>query len=417
MRNEPPLNIAMLCLHSNPLGDLGTEDTGGMSVYVRELSLELGRAGHPVDIYTRMAGETHYCEVRLSGNVRIINLPIRETGHIPKEMLHAHLPELFEALKNYKMNHGIDYDIIHSHYWLSARVGNWARSHWNIPHVLMFHTIGIVKKIRCSEENEPPIRLITEKRLSGMCDRIIAPTAREREFLSRYYEVPDEKTGIVPCGVNLKRFRPVSREKAREQIGLAPSEPVVLYVGRFTPIKGLEGLLNAAALLLMRHDLRLILAGGSSDEEAVLRGHAKRLGILNKVIFAGRVSHDFLPVYYSAANVLAVPSHYESFGLVALECLACGTPVVSTRVGVADDIIIEGQTGHIIDTQNPRMFADALDDFLAQDVVPLSLTEEIRSSVSGFSWERVAAMVIDEYITATSCHDNYKNDHFPVTLK
>ena len=396
-----PLRIAMLSIHSSPIGELGTEDTGGMSVYIRELSQELGRAGHSVDIYTCADNRSRGNRVSLSENVRLIHLSIGHKGPVTKSMLFGHLPEVFQAFETYITGSDVCYDLIHSHYWLSGEVGGLAQSRWYMPHVVMFHTTGIAKRVACGQEREPAVRLIAEKRLARKSDRVLAATGKERDLLMKYYSVPAEKIGMVPCGVNTERFHPVSRDLARKELGLRDTRFLVLYVGRFAPVKGLSRLMAASAHLRSNPKLTFMIVGGDGRQTLALtelRRLARRASVDDIVRFQGRVEHDLLPLYYSAADVLVVPSYYESFGLVALESLACGTPVIATRVGAMDALIMDGKTGLIVDTPSPRSLASAIEKLMISNSG--KSREEIRASVLSYGWSNIASAVVREYATA-----------------
>lgn len=393
-----PLRIAMLSVHSCPVGKLGTQDTGGMSVYIRELAREMGRRGHLVDIYTRSHGSGCDRVVDLGTNVRLVHLGAGNGEAVNKAGLFPCLEDFFRELEASRSSEALRYDLVHSHYWLSGRVGWWAQERWRIPHLLMFHTLGAVKNALFHRQVEPELRIVTEKQLAADCDRILAASEREKEHLVRFCGVSREAVGVVPCGVDLGRFRPVGKARAREQLGLDPDESVLLYVGRFSAVKGIDRLLEATAHLKRNRDLRLMLVGGDGEqtpESRELTGLSRRLGILDRVTFAGRVDHEDMPFYYSAADVLALPSHYESFGLVALESLACGTPVVTTQVGAMERIIRQDETGCVVQDASPQTLAEAVEAFLpGSKVLP---AEEIRASVLDWSWSGVASAMIHEY--------------------
>jgi D-inositol-3-phosphate glycosyltransferase len=396
------LRIAMLSLHSSPFGELGTADTGGMSVYIRELSRELGLAGHSVDIYTCAEGERKDNRLFLSENVRLIHLDIGNGGRVTKDMLYGHLPQIFHSLESHVTGGDICYDLIHSHYWLSGEVGGLAQGRWYMPHVVMFHTTGIAKRVACSAERETARRLIAEKRLARKSDRILAATAREKDLLVKYYGVSEGKIGMIPCGVDLERFQPLDRELVRKELGLRDADFIVLYVGRFSPVKGLDRLIAAAAHLRSRRGLKFVVVGGDGREThalAELSRLARRASVDGIIRFHGRVEHDLLPLYYSAADVLVVPSHYESFGLVALESLACGTPVIATRVGAMDTLIKDGKTGLVVDSPTSRSLASGIERIMEASPVRGMSRDEIRSSVLGYGWPDISSAVIREYGT------------------
>jgi D-inositol-3-phosphate glycosyltransferase len=391
------LSIAMLSAHSCPVGALGARDTGGMSVYIRELARELGKLGHSVDVYTRLHDPADPISEELGERARLIHIRAGEEEAIHKLALYSYLPEFACHLEGYRKNHGLRYDVVFSHYWLSGWAGSYLTRWWQVPHVVMFHTLGAVKNAIGIGEDAPELRVVTEKESVQDCQRIIVATARERqELVSRYDAAPD-KIGIVPCGVNLEICRPVPRAAARRELGLA-GEKILLFVGRIDPLKGIDQLLRAIPLLPDREGLRLLVIGGdeqSQSEVDKLRGLAAGLGIENSVSFEGIVRHDRLPYYYSAADVCVVPSYYESFGLVALESLACGTPVVASDVGDLRNIIRQGETGFIVPENTPPRLASAIALFLGAPGDKDSARMN-RASVGRFAWANVAAGIADQ---------------------
>jgi len=388
----------MLSVHSSPVGELGTKNTGGMSVYIRELARQLGRRGHCVDIYTRLNGSGQKHIAQLYDNVRLIHLKAGDNTHMNTLALYGHLDDFFKELEGFRNRESVDYDLIHSHYWLSGRVGNWAQERWEVPHVFMFHTVGAVKNSTAGSEKEPELRTAIEKHLAKKCDRILVATDREREHLVQHYGACPETIGVVPCGVNLNLFRPLDKAAARQQLGFAQDESIVLYVGRFAPVKGIDRLMEAIAHLQHHQRLRLVIVGGDGSdapESKDFRRLAGKLSIHDSVTFVGRIEQNKLPLYYSAADVLVVPSHYESFGLVALESLASGTPVVATKVGAMESILREGETGYLVSNGSPRLLAKGVERFIS-DSNGLS-PHEVRASVTGYAWSNVSSAMIDEY--------------------
>ena len=396
------LRIAMFSVHSCPIGELGTKDTGGMSVYIRELARHIGIFGHGVDIYTRLNGSKHNQIIELYDNVRLIHLSAGGNGYVHKLALYYYLSDFLRALEGFKNQEGLHYDLIHSHYWLSGRLGSWVQDRWNIPHIVMFHTLGTVKNSVGLADREPDLRIATEKKLARTCQRILAPTAREKENLVKHCHTPAEKIGVVPCGVNLDLFRPMDRAAARQRLGFDPDESIVLYVGRFDPIKGIDRMLEAMAYLKHLKRMRLVIVGGDgpdTPEYQNLQQLCAKFGIRKSVRFVGRVEQNQLPPYYSAADALIVPSYYESFGLVGLESLACGTPVVATRVGAMEDIIEDGKNGHVVADLTPRGLANSIEKVISNSAGPLLSAHAIRASVLKYGWSNVAAAVFNEYDT------------------
>ena len=271
----------MLSIHSDPIGELGTRDTGGMSVYIRELARELGRRGHLIDIYTRSQEDQEQSVKQLFENVRLIHLAIPEGDSLSKLALNPYLPRFFQALKYFCAAENLVYDLIHSHYWLSGRLGIWAQRLWNWPHITTFHTLGTAKNLTGTGEPEPGFRIAAEKEIVSACQRIIAPTARERSNLIRLYGASEAKIGVVPCGVDLKIFFPQEKTAARNKLGLDPRDLLLLYVGRFDPLKGLNNLLKAMTCLENNHGIRLVIVGGDGNttpEYQTLARDIRKLG-------------------------------------------------------------------------------------------------------------------------------------------
>ncbi len=392
---EPRLRIAMLSAHSCPVGDLGARDTGGMSVYIRELARELGKQGHTVDLYTRVHDSNDPRIEELAEGVRLIHLKAGRETRIDKMDVYFTLPEFAFNLECFWRDNGLNCDIIFSHYWLSALVGKYLHRMWGIPYLSMYHTLGAVKNALNIGEGEPALRIVSEKETVHDCQRIIVATEKEKRDLVRCYEALPEKIGVVPCGVNMELFRPVDKKDARRELGLA-EEKVLLFVGRIDPLKGIEQLIKALPLLKREGDLRLIVVGGdenSRTELEELKKLAAVLGIEESVTFQGLVRQEKLPVYYSAADVCVVPSYYESFGLVALESLACGTPVAAADVGDLRNIIRQGETGYVTAGNSPEKLAAGISSVLS---MPPGNVESIRASVSRFDWSEIAARVAGE---------------------
>jgi D-inositol-3-phosphate glycosyltransferase len=391
----------MISVHSSPLGKLGTQDTGGMSVYIRELSRQLGRRGHRVDIFTR-AGDGHAPGevLRMSVNVRLIPLELGPEANAPKTALYPHLFGFFREMDRFRKLEGIAYDLIHSHYWLSGQVGSRARRAWGVPHLTTFHTLGAVKNLVCGPGSEPEVRMAVERDLVAAGDRVLVTSDREKKNLIRFYDAEPTRVAVAPCGVDLGMFRPMDRTIARRRIGAGADDQLVLYVGRFAAEKGLDRLLQAVARLKPIPQLRLIVVGGDGERDAAHRRMqevSRACGIADRVAFKGRVEQGDLPWFYSAADLLALPSSYESFGMVALEALACGTPVAATRVGATETLLREARNGRLARDFHPASLADAIEDLLRDRATLSPTTETIRRSVLRYDWPRVAAEVLKIY--------------------
>ncbi len=395
------LKVAMIAVHSCPVGELGAKDTGGMSVYIRELACEMSQQGHIVDVYTRIHDPADPIIIDLGEGARLIHVKAGQEALIDKLEVYSYLPEFTRNLENYRHKNGLNYDVIFSHYWLSGWVGQHLQQWWRIPHIIMFHTLGAVKNSIDIGEDAPTLRIATEKELIDGCQLIIASTDKGKAELIRHYVADPDKIGVVPCGVNMELFHPVVKSAARTKLGFN-DEKILLFVGRIDPLKGVDRLLVAISYLEKLPGLRLVLIGGdvsSYVEMKKLQQLAEKLGIQDRVTFQGTVLQTELPYFYNAADVCIVPSYYESFGLVALEALACGTPVVAADVGDLQNIIRSGETGYVVNGNDPADLADGISRVLFYLPQNIESRYRIRASVNKYSWANVTGGIIRELHT------------------
>jgi D-inositol-3-phosphate glycosyltransferase len=384
--------IAMLAAHSCPVGELGAKDTGGMSVYIREVAREMSKQGHTVDVYTRVHDPADSIVEGLGEGARLIHVKAGQEARINKLEVYSYLPEFTHNLEVFRLAGGLNYDLVFSHYWLSGLVGQTLTARWNVPHVIMFHTLGAVKNSIGIGEQDPTLRIEAEKRLIDSSQCVIAPTEKGKGELERYYHADQGKIRIVPCGVNSRLFRPLEKSAARKKLGLN-NEKVILFVGRLDPLKGIEQMLKAIPLLSDFQDLKLMIIGGdesSRGEVEKLRKLGLKLGVNDIVNFPGAVQQTELPYYYSAADVCVVPSYYESFGLVALEALSCGTPVVANDIGDINNIVIPGKTGYVVKNNRPESLAEGIKKILERPWQDMVTSLTIRETIKRFSWENIA---------------------------
>jgi D-inositol-3-phosphate glycosyltransferase len=393
------LNIAMISIHSCPLGVLGSRDTGGMNVYIRELARELAKRGHAVDIYTMAHQPEHGPPINLGQNVRIIHLETGVNEEMPKLAIYDYIQSLACGAENFRKYNQTQYDLIHSNYWLSGLAGNQLQARWHIPHAVMFHTLGAVKNSLGIGEEEPELRIESEREVTGSCDRIIASTAKEREDLIKHYGASPDKIAVIPCGVNLDLFKPVDKETARRELGL-DHQKVILFVGRIEPLKGLEKLLGALTYIEGEKPPLLIIVGGdehSQGQVQMLQHMAKDLQIEDRVSFVGSIAQDKLPLFYSAADICAIPSYYESFGMVALESLACGTPIVANNVGGMRYMVSQGEMGRIVNDNSPHNLASEISEMFRQPEGNGQHIKTRRDRITQFSWSTIADRILQEY--------------------
>jgi D-inositol-3-phosphate glycosyltransferase len=401
-----PLRIAVLSTHTSPLARLGGSKAGGMNVYVLELSRELVKAGCRVDVFSRATSASMPEVIEVEPGLRVIHLRAGPARNLAPEAVYRHIGSFEKALVEFTTRDGGAYDVIHSHYWLSGLVGENLKGTWNLPHVTMFHTLGEIKNRASQSEHEPPIRIQSEALVLRSADRIICATEHEKSLLIDLYEAPADKISVIPLGVDLDRFRPQDKDAARRELGFK-DERIVLFVGRIEPLKGVDILIKAAAMLESDIECSVLIVGGDAStalQVAELKNLASDLGIRRRVAFVGAVDHDKLPLFYNAADVCVVPSHYESFGLVAIEAMASGVPVVASRVGGLMGTVKDGETGYLIPWLCPEPFAERIEMLLENESLRRSLGETAREVVSRYRWDHVAAAILEVYHAVTTGH-------------
>jgi len=390
--------VAFISFHACPLASPGEGKSGGMNVYARQLALALGNTGVHVDIFTRGHTEAESKITEIASGVRVIHLP-GGPAETAVDGLFPHLPEFSQALLEFQRETGLTYQAVHSHYWLSGWVGQQMAIEWRVPHILTFHTLSLIKMQSRAGESEPATRHQVEQELMASADHIVAFSPHERDAMVRLYQADATRIGLIPCGVDLSLFRPLDQQEVREKLGLN-GEKVLLYVGRIEPLKGLELLLHTAAQLQTFEQIRVLVVGGGAgrDQEIDrLREMAKSLNVDEVFDFIGRVDQQDLPLYYNAADVCVVPSFYESFGLAALESMACGTPVVATRAGGLSTIIQHGRTGYLKAWRCPEAFASSLEMIISSRNLQHSMGLAARRRAEGLSWDNVAGQIAGVY--------------------
>jgi D-inositol-3-phosphate glycosyltransferase len=405
------MRIAQVSAHTSPLAPLGGRETGGMNVYVLELSRELARFGYEVDIFTRRDGDLPRIEA-IAPNLRLVRIDAGPAEPVEKEDLVAHLPAFAREMRRFVASQERGYDLIHSHYWQSGWAGAHLARQLHVPHVVMFHTLGEVKNRARISEQEPRLRIRHERTIARRATAIVTASDHERMLLERYYGADPARMHTIPCGVDLTTFRPLDREASRLRLALDPSGPVILWVGRLERLKGVDILVSAAAQLDERN-FTLLVVGGDERAHSLrveLEQQARAEGIAANVRFVGAVAHDELPTYYSAADVCVVPSYYESFGLVAVEAMACGTPVVASRVGGLVSTVTDGVTGYLIPWRCPEPFAEKLEVLLNNPQLRANFSREARRSVERFRWQNIALQVASLYDRAAA---QYRAGHRP----
>jgi D-inositol-3-phosphate glycosyltransferase len=407
------MNVAMISYHTCPLEVLGGKNTGGMNVYVRELTRFLGRVGVHVDVFTRSQDE-HIPQVShdLGYFNRVVHISAGPERFLPKIELPAYTQEFAQGILEFSKKKEITYDLVHGHYWLSGVAGQILKDAWDAPLLQMFHTLGIMKQQigRTNEEREGDYRIKGEGRVMQAADRIIAATEAERAQLEKLYGLNQHKVAIIPPGVDTHHFYPIPPDEAKEAIGISPKDNMALFVGRIEPLKGVDSLIRAMAILkenCMSFSCPdyLAIIGGDLEEDSKkitdemhrLQSLCQELGLKDIVLFLGKRGQQTLPYYYSAAEVVVMPSLYESFGMVALEAMACGTPVIASRVGGLAFLVKDGETGFFVPAQDPDALAEKLRLLFVDHDLRASFGAAAADYAKGFSWELITNQILEVY--------------------
>lgn len=405
-----PRRIATLSVHTSPLEQPGTGDAGGMNVYIVEIAKRLAERDVEVEIFTRATASDLPPVVEMAPGVHVRHVTAGPFEGLAKEELPSQLCAFTNGVLRAEAAHPPGYyDLIHSHYWLSGQIGWLARERWGVPHVHTAHTLAKVKNmfIAAGDRPEPKARVIGEEQVVAASDRLVANTDFEARDLISHYGADPALVSVVPPGVDLRRFRPGAADRAR--FGLPEHGRIVAFVGRIQPLKAPDVLV--AALAEMRAagaEATLVICGGPSgsglDRPSSLIELAATLGVSDAVVFLPPQTGDDLAALYRAADLVAVPSYNESFGLVALEAQACGTPVVAAAVGGLVTAVRDGVSGVLIDGHDPRDWAKVLDRLLDAPGQRHRLAAGAVAHASQFSWDRTAETLLRVYRDAMSDH-------------
>ena len=405
--------IALISEHGDPAAEIGKDAAGGQNVYVRQVGESLAKLGWQVDMFTRKSNPDDATIVQHSPHCRTIRLTAGPEAYIPRDELFQHMPAFVAAFQKFQQQEGTNYPLIHTNYWMSGWVGLQLQRIQNVRLVHTYHSLGAVKYQSVSEI--PPIatmRLEIEQDILEQAHCVVATSPQELEDF-RNLVSPHGKVEIIPCGADVSNFHPISKTEARKNLGIDAKDKILLYVGRFDRRKGIETLVRATAQLrsqlelgagLDPQHLKLLIVGGSDPREA--DGAERRrieeivaeldLGIHTE--FVGMVGHDRLPLYYTAADVCVIPSHYEPFGLVAIEAMACGTPVVASAVGGLKFTVISEETGLLVPPHDIGKFANAIERILTDDIWARKVRKQASARVrQNFSWTGVAIQLSDLY--------------------
>lgn len=395
--------IALISVHTSPLASLGGAKTGGMNVYVRELSREMGKRGVFVDIFTRSVGESNtVVDNAIGENVRLVALRAGPLTALSPEEQYPHLSEFTANLMAFATLHNLRYDIVFSHYWLSGWVAAKLKEAWGIRFVHMFHTLGHMKKrILEPESYQPDQRILSEVHVLQWADRVIAATPAEQAQLRWLYRAKRGQIVVIPPGVNTERFSDfMTVSEARTSIGIDPDRHPLLFVGRIEPLKAVDTILEALRVLrdempALLKRLQFIIVGGDPaskcDVEMMrLQQLSVKLGINQFVSFVGAKDQAYLPQYYRAATAVIMPSDYESFGMVALEAMACGTPVIASQVGGLQFLIRDQETGFLVPAREPVSLAQAIISLVSDPTRTAEMGLTASRIARDYAWSEIA---------------------------
>jgi len=413
VKRGAPRRIATISVHTSPLDQPGTGDAGGLNVYMVEVARQLAARGVEVEIFTRAVCRDTPPTVELVPGVLVRNMVAGPFEELDKNALPSQIcPFTFGVLRTEAAHPPGRYDLVHGHYWLSGQVGAVAAERWGVPLVQSMHTLGRVKNLALASGDcaEPAVRIRGEDEVVAAADRLVANTADEARQLTELYGASPRQVETVSPGADLSLFRPVPDTAAvRRRLGLPPDAVVLVFAGRIQPLKGPDVALRAAAALLrlspaLAERLVVVFVGGPSGSEVGAPGRlsalAASLGIAGHVRFEPPCAQRELADWYRAATMVLVPSHSESFGLVALEAQACGTPVVAAAVGGLRTAVRDGFSGVLVDGHDPEAWARVLAGLAAS---PLRLAELSRGAVahaSGFGWPATADRLVEVYTGA-----------------
>ncbi|WP_456913555.1 D-inositol-3-phosphate glycosyltransferase [Geodermatophilus sp. SYSU D00696] len=403
--------MATISVHTSPLDQPGAGDAGGMNVYIVEVSRRLAARGIAVDVFTRATSSDLPPVVEMSPGVCVRHVSAGPFEGLGKDELPAQLCAFTAGVLREEAQHEPGhYDVVHSHYWLSGQVGWLARDRWSVPLIHTAHTLAKVKNAALADGDrpEPRLRVIGEEQVVAEADRLVANTEEEARQLVEHYGADPRRTLVVPPGVDLDRFAPGDRAAARRVLGVPADAVVLAFVGRIQPLKAPDVLLAAAARMLeddpsLRGRLQVHVVGAPSgsglEAPRQLEELAASLGIADLVRFLPPQPPERLALHYRAADVAVVPSHNESFGLVALEAQACGTPVVAAAVGGLPTAVRDGVSGVLVAGRDPGAYAAAIRSVLARR--PL-LAAGARRHAADFSWDRTADALVAAYASAAA---------------
>jgi D-inositol-3-phosphate glycosyltransferase len=399
--------LAIITVHASPLALLGTGKAGGMNSYLRALSAEFGKRGMAVDIFTRrISTDEPEIDCSIGENVRVIRVNAGPLGELSPEAIYPHLSQFTAGVIAFTTRQALAYELIYTHYWLSGWVGDKLSEVWGTPFVHMYHTLGHMKN-RITDQKYPilpDVRIRTETDITRQAHRLIAATPAEQAQLLWLYRADRRKISIASPGVDLNNFHPIDEAEAKAFTGVPADKKLLLFVGRPEPLKGVDSILDALALIRQQdtelfQQLLFGIIGGNPDDPADaevqrLRRRVADLQLEASVIFMGPQNQKRLPYYYASAIALIMPSDYESFGMVALEAMATGTPVIASEVGGLQYLVKDGLTGYLTPVRNPAALAENITDLLQNPAKHHEMRIAAATWAHQYAWDFIADQLI-----------------------
>jgi glycosyltransferase involved in cell wall biosynthesis len=395
-----PQRIAIISDHASPLAALGGVDSGGQNVYVAETARYLAERGYLVDVFTRKDQPGLPEVVEWLPGVRVVHVPAGPAAFVRKEDLLPLMPEFAAFVQAFAAVER--YDVAHAHFFMSGLVAMQLKTALGLPFVITFHALGLVRRLHQGAADEfPPARIAIEREIVRCADVIVAESPDDRHNLVTLYDAEPNKTVVVPCGFAPDEFWPIAPRFARRALGLPSDVPILLSVCRLVPRKGIDNVIRALGLLVRRLGVppKLLIVGGNSDvadpeltpEIGRLRTIAAEEGVADRVIFTGRRSRELLKLYYSAADVFVTTPWYEAFGMTSIEAMACGTPVVCSRVGGLKYSVLDQRSGFLVPPDDPVALAERINDVCgAPRLAERFASTAVRRAYALYRWERVA---------------------------
>lgn len=394
------MNIAVISYHTCPLSDEKDADIGGLNTYVYELSRQMATQGHNIDIFTRLIDKNSPLIVNVQPNLRVIHIKAGRENKKPTKKLLTYIPRFYKNLENFIQQEKLEYDLVSCHYYLSGLVGLKIKEKIKKPMIITFHTLALMKNLvaKNAAERESPKRIKAENLLMQKADKIIAISPMDAKYIANLYGAPKDKIFVLTPGLDHNLFKPLQKKITKIKIGADPKFKLILFVGRIQPLKGIDTLLYALKILIdqtLKINVCLWVLG-----DDLLNGGAKELKRLQKlqtflnldpfVRFLGKKRYEQLPAFYNAADLVVMPSKYESFGMIALEAMACGVPVITTNATGVSDLYDKKQKKLITPVGNPGLLAQKIKGILTDENQYKKLSQQAVMSVKAFNWQSAA---------------------------